>query len=132
MGKLTQQNAVLPVNDNIINIFAYKSDNFNVSIEVNDLVDGELTPFDFSGYTALMKVKRRRGDEDAFTVIAFDTSDGSIILDTGTITLVKDSDAFDSIRVGKYVYDIELTKTADSSVQSIISGSFIVEQDITT
>jgi phosphotransferase system HPr-like phosphotransfer protein len=103
-----------------LNFKCRRQDAFEKNLEVlND--DG--TPFDFTGYTALMQVRKKSGSE---VVIEFDSEDGSITLLEGEILIEKDSI---DVTSGSYVYDLQLT--SDGKRRTIITGNFVVTADLT-
>ncbi len=85
--------------------------------------------FDFTPYTGatlIVKVKA----QDAYSVLEFNTSDGSIVLGIdGVFSLVKTAQELANIKAGSFVYEMHLTSSTQLK-RSFISGNFIINQNI--
>ena len=92
----------------------------------NTLVD-----FDFSSFSAAT-LQVRIKPEAPFTVLDFDTDDGSIVLSTGaTFQLIKTATQLSVVRAGEYFYDMYLAN-ATYPKYAFLSGKFTITSNITT
>ena len=92
----------------------------------NTLVD-----FDFSSYSAATMQVRMKPDAP-FVVLQFSTSDGSIVLSTGsTFQLIKTAIELQNVRAGEYYYDMYLS-SAIYPKRAFLSGSFTIIPNIST
>ena len=92
----------------------------------NTLVD-----FDFSSYTAATLQVRMKPDAP-FVVLTFSTTDGSIVLSTGsTFQLIKTATQLATCRAGEYFYDMYLS-SATYPKRAFLSGQFTIMPNITT
>lgn len=105
---------------NILNLEATKGDFFEEDVEVLDFDD---LPFDFSGYTAKMEVRKQYGGP---VFLTFNTTDDSIELTEGNVRLYK---SVINLQPSTYAYDLKIT--ADGETQTLFKGSFIVYDSIT-
>jgi hypothetical protein len=109
----------------IANLLVDQGASFSSTITVfND--DDSL--FDTTGYTGASQIRKSYSSSSAsatFTVgFATDRATGEI-----TISLTPTQTA--ALEEGRYVYDVELTKTADSSVTRVIQGIVTVSPNAT-
>jgi hypothetical protein len=100
---------------------------FSSDVTVKD-TDG--SAFDLTGYTAAAKMAlgyaSTRTRTTISTAIASDATTGVI-----TISLTADqTSALDA--PARYVYDVEITKTSDSTVTRVIEGIITVSPNVTT
>jgi hypothetical protein len=100
---------------------------FSSDVTVKD-TDG--SAFDLTGYTAAAKMAlgyaSTRTRTTISTAIAGDATTGVI-----TISLTADqTSALDA--PARYVYDVEITKTSDSTVTRVIEGIITVSPNVTT
>ena len=100
---------------------------FNSDVTVKD-TNG--SAFDLTGYTAAAKMAlgyaSTRTRTTISTAIASDATTGVI-----TISLTADqTSALDA--PARYVYDVEITKTSDSTVTRVIEGIITVSHNVTT
>lgn len=103
-----------------VNFATKKGDSFSKSFEYLNEDD---TPFDFTGYTAKMEVRKKEGSE---VVEVFDTEDGSIALAEGEILLIKDEITG---AAGDYLCDFQLV--FEDSKSTLFTGNFKIYPDIT-
>ena len=99
---------------------------FSTDVTVSD-TDG--TAFNLTGYTAAAKMalgySSTRTRTSLTTAIASDPT-------TGVITLSLTADQTDSLEApARYVYDVEITKTSDSTVTRVIDGIITVNPSVT-
>jgi hypothetical protein len=92
----------------------------------NTLVD-----YDFSSFSAATLQVRIKPDAP-FVALEFNTSDGSIVLSTGTtFQLIKTATDLAKVRAGEYFYDMYLT-SALYPKYAFMSGQFTITTNITT
>jgi len=109
----------------------------NLKIEAGATFSSDVTvkdtngsAFDLTGYTAAAKMAlgyaSTRTRTTISTAIASDATTGVI-----TISLTADqTSALDA--PARYVYDVEITKTSDSTVTRVIEGIITVSPNVTT
>ena len=96
---------------------------FNSDVTVtND--DG--TVFDLTGHTA--SAKMAKGYASTHTRTAFTTA---IDTNTGIVTISLNADQTNALEEGRYVYDVEILKTSDSTVTRVIEGIITVYPSVT-
>jgi len=88
------------------------------------------TAFDLTGYTA--SAKMALGYASTRTRVSFTTAIASDAT-TGVITLSLTADQTNSLEApARYVYDIEILKTSDSTITRVIEGIITVSPSVTT
>jgi hypothetical protein len=100
---------------------------FSSDVTVTD-TDG--TAFNLTGYTASAKMAKgyasTRTRTALTTAIATDRS-------TGVITLSLTADQTNTLDApARYVYDVEITQTSDSTITRVIEGIITVSPSVTT
>ena len=100
---------------------------FSSDVTVSD-TDG--TAFDLTGYTAAAKMaKGYASTQTRVTITATINNDPT----TGVITLSLTADQTKALDApARYVYDVEITKTSDSTVTRVIEGLITISPDVTT
>lgn len=100
---------------------------FSSDVTVSD-VDG--TAFDLTGYTA--EAKMALGYESTKTRVTLTTTINGDPT-TGIITISLTADQTKVLEApARYVYDVEITKTSDSTVTRVIEGLVTVSPDVTS
>jgi len=100
---------------------------FSTDVTVTN-TDG--TAFDLTGYTA--SAKMALGYASTRTRVSFTTAIASDAT-TGVITLSLTADQTNSLEApARYVYDIEILKTSDSTITRVIEGIITVSPSVTT
>ena len=100
---------------------------FSSDVTVTD-TDG--TAFDLTGYTA--EAKMAQGYSSTRTRVSFTTSINGDPT-TGIITLALTADQTTTLDApSRYVYDVEITKTSDSTVTRVIEGIITISPNVTT
>jgi hypothetical protein len=109
------------------NLTIDKSATFSSDVTVLD-TDG--TAFDLTGYTAAAKMaKGYASTQTRVTLTTQINSDPT----TGIITISLTADQTKALDApARYVYDVEITKTSDSTVTRVIEGLITVSPDVTT
>ena len=104
-----------------------KGATFSSDVTVTD-TDG--TAFDLTGYTAAAKMALGYAStRTRVTLTKQINSDPT----TGTITISLTADQTKTLEApARYVYDVEITKTSDSTVTRVIEGIITVSPDVTT
>ena len=90
--------------------------------------DANNNAFDLTGYTA--EAKMAKGFQSTKTRTSI-TCTISADATTGVITLSLTADQTSNLEEGRYVYDLEITKTADSTVTRPIQGTVTVRPNVT-
>ena len=100
---------------------------FSSDVTVSD-TDG--TAFDLTGYTAAAKMaKGYASTQTRVNITATINNDPT----TGVITLSLTADQTKALDApARYVYDVEITKTSDSTVTRVIEGLITINPDVTT
>lgn len=94
------------------------------------VIDTDGTAFDLSGYTAAAKMAL--GYASTRTRVTL-TSSINADPTTGIITISLTADQTKNLEApARYVYDVEITKTSDSTVTRVIEGIITVSPDVTT
>lgn len=117
-----------------LNITARKGDTFRLSVTFKDNSGNAVG---VSDYTYRMQVRSSATDDTASGAIieisgdslsdGFDTSGGG-----GKVVINIPASKMSEVDGGKYVYDLEATNTADTSlVQTWLRGVFSVNEDVT-
>jgi hypothetical protein len=92
-------------------------DNYNFKMDIRD------SAFDDSVSGAIISISTT---QESPISNGFDTSGGS-----GNVIINISSSTMNGIDGGRYVYDLQATNTADSSVQTWLKGNFVVNEDVT-
>jgi len=104
-----------------------KGATFSSDVTVTD-TDG--TAFDLTGYTA--GAKMALGYASTRTRVTLTTTINGDPT-TGIITISLTADQTKTLEApARYVYDVEITKTSDSTVTRVIEGIITVSPDVTT
>ena len=94
------------------------------------VTNSDNTAFDLTGYTASAKLSQ--GYASTRTRTSFTTAIASDAT-TGIITLSLTPDQTSALEApARYVYDIEILKTSDSSITRVIEGIITVSPSVTT
>jgi len=97
---------------------------FNSDVTVTDNTGAV---FDLTGYTA--EAKMALGYSSTRTRVAMTTTIGSPL--TGVITLSLTADQTSALDApARYVYDIEITRTSDSTITRVIEGIITVHPQV--
>jgi len=100
---------------------------FSSDVTVSD-TDG--TAFDLTGYTAAAKMAKGYASTQTRVIITAAVNNDPT---TGVITLSLTADQTKALDApARYVYDVEITKTSDSTVTRVIEGLITVSPDVTT
>ena len=104
-----------------------RSATFSSDVTVTD-TDG--TAFDLTGYTAAAKMAKGYASTQTRVIITAAINNDPT---TGIITLSLTADQTKALDApARYVYDVEITKTSDSTVTRVIEGLITVSPDVTT
>ena len=77
--------------------------------------DGSI--FDLTGHTA--SAKMAKGYASTHTRTIFTTAINTV---TGVVTLSLNADQTNGLEEGRYVYDVEILKTSDSTITRVVEG----------
>lgn len=114
------------------NIYCEQGSTFSrfMTIEVPDEVDPEITtPYDLTGYTARMQVRRTVDNPDLMAELT--TENGLIIINgaAGTIELMMPANMTASLSTNG-VYDLEII-SASGGVSRVVQGTFTLNPEVT-
>ncbi len=113
------------------NIECYAGDNFTTTITFQvDNGSGSYTPADFTGASARMQIKRRRGDASALLTLASPSS-GLSFPTTSSIKIEITSAQTADLAGLDLLYDLQITDSL-GDVRTYLSGFFITKQQVTT
>ena len=94
------------------------------------VLDTDGTAFDLTGYTAVAKMAKGYASTQTRVIITAAVNNDPT---TGLITLSLTADQTKNLDApARYVYDVEITKTSDSTVTRVIEGLITVSPDVTT
>lgn len=107
------------------NIVAEQGATFNLNFTVQ--TDG--TPWNFTGYTAAMQVKR--STSSATTLLNLSSATGAITMNSsGEVGVTVSATTMSDVPAGRWVYDIEFTSPSNE-VTRLLEGRFIVTAEVT-
>jgi len=111
------------------NLVCEQATTFNFQFVVQDNVDGTVTPWNLSGYSATMTIRPFVGATT--TTLVASTANGRIVLggDQGRVTVTIDATTTGGITAARYSYDLILT--IGTTVTRILEGRFIVTGAVT-
>ena len=104
------------------NIVADQGATFNLNFTVQ--TDG--TPWNLTGYTFAMQVRRSSNDANILLNLTSATMNS-----VGQVSVTVSSATMNNIPAGRWVYDIELTAGPGGQVTRILEGRFIVKAQVT-
>lgn len=105
------------------NIVIDQGTDFSATVNVSGS-DG-VNPFDLTGYTVAAQMRKNYASSSAST---FGTSHAG---NTGVITLTMDNANTAGLEPGRYLYDVEITKTSDGEITRVVEGIVTVTPGIT-
>lgn len=107
-----------------------KDRNLDVEI-IAEIYSGDtyVTTFEFSPYSAAtLMVKQKQ--QDNYSILRFDTQDGSIVLDnTGVFKLVKTAYDLSRVKAGIFYYDMYLSGSPGVK-RAFLHGKFTINQNV--
>jgi hypothetical protein len=107
----------------VYNLAIDQGTDFSTTIEVSDNTGSAR---DLTGYTGRAQIRRsyHSVSNTAFTVSINNPAEGEVIVSlTNAVTA--------NLRYGRYVYDVELVKTSDGTVERILEGVVTVYPEVT-
>lgn len=107
----------------VYNLAVDQGTDFSTTIDVNDDTGSAR---DLSGYTARAQLRRsyHSVSNTAFTITINNPSEGEVVISLSNAVT-------SNLRYGRYVYDVELVKTSDSTVERILEGIITVYPEVT-
>lgn len=107
----------------VYNLAIDQGTDFSTTIEVNDDTGSDR---DLTGYTGRAQLRRsyHSVSNTAFTVTIDNPSEGEVVLSLSNAITA-------NLRYGRYVYDVELVKTSDGTVERILEGVVTVYPEVT-
>lgn len=106
-----------------LNLSINTSTNFSQTFT---LTDDEGAALNLSEYSYASQIRKH---PNSSTAVSFATT--ALTPSTGQLTISLDPSDTADLKPGRYVYDIVLTKTADSTKTRVLQGSVIVSKTIT-
>lgn len=106
-----------------LNLSINTSTNFSQTFTLTDDEGGALN---LSEYTYASQIRKH---PNSSTAVSFTTA--ALTPANGELTISLDPSDTADLKPGRYVYDIVLTKTADSTKTRVLQGSVIVSKTIT-
>jgi hypothetical protein len=113
-----------------VDIVCRKGNTFNLELLIKDALGVVIDVSTPTMYTFKMEV--RETDTSAATII--DTSAAGFIItgtNLGVVEIKTTAAIMAAVNAGLFVYDLQATKTSDSSVQTWLYGTFRVNEDVT-
>src|SRR6056300_1223972 len=111
----------------IANLIIDQGATFSTDVTVKDN-DGNA--FDLTGYTASAKMAKGYASTRTRTIITTSINSDPT---TGVIVLSLTADQTNNLEAAaRYVYDIEITRTSDSTVTRVIEGIITISPSVTT
>jgi hypothetical protein len=106
------------------NIVAKKGTTFRLPMTVR--TDG--TPWNLTGYSARMQV--RRSANDSVKLLDLVSPTNITLNSSGQIVVNATATAMTAVPAGRYVYDLEV-ESAGGEVTSLLEGRFVVKPEVT-
>lgn len=94
---------------------------------INLLMPDGVMNRDITGYTLSSQLRRHWKSATSPAAITITVLDAS----TGNIQLELSAAQTSALKSGKYVYDVELTKTDTAKVERVIQGVFTIRPEVT-
>lgn len=111
-----------------MNIKQYKGTNKTLPVTITKTVDGVTTPFDLTGYTATLTVKKSKNDTDAQALFQ-----KVVTVHTDAVNGVTqfEVDAVDTTAMDfcDYVFDIQIEK--GSIIKTVYVGHWEIQEKVT-
>jgi hypothetical protein len=105
------------------NLSVDQGSTFSVEIDVTD-ADGDA--LNLAGYTAEGQIRKTYSSS---TSTSFQSSISNVT--GGTVKIELSATATNGMKAGRYVYDVEITKTTTSEVTRIVEGQIEVRPGVT-
>lgn len=107
----------------VYNLAIDQGTDFSTTIEVNDDTGSDRN---LTGYTGRAQLRRsyHSVSNTAFTVTIDNPTEGEVILSLSNAITA-------NLKYGRYVYDVELVKTSDGTVERILEGVVTVYPEVT-
>jgi hypothetical protein len=112
------------------NLVCDQATTFNFQFQVQNNVNGAITPWNLTGYTGTMTVRPFVG-ANTTTVVA-STANGRMTFDAlnGRVTVTIAASVTEDIVAGRYAYDLVLD--SGTTVTRVLEGKFVVTGAVTT
>ena len=108
----------------ISNLTIDQGASFKAEIDVKD-ADGDA--LDLTGFTGAGQMRKTYASSTATNFTVEFKSPRT----TGTLTISLTATQTNAIKAGRYVYDVEITKTADAEVTRVVEGQIDVTPGVT-
>jgi len=91
-----------------------------------DVTDSSGDPLDLAGYTVAGQLRKTYSSttSTSFTSSVFSASGGVVKIELNATTT-------NALKAGRYVYDVEITKTSTSEITRIVEGQLEVRPGVT-
>ena len=107
----------------LANLFIDQGTDYTITIDTTDSA-GEI--LDLTGYTAASQIRKTYSSSNATQTFAT-----SINASAGQVTLSLTDTQTNAMEAGRYVYDVEITKTSTSEITRIVEGQVEVRPGVT-
>ena len=109
----------------------YQGDDHAWPIAVKRRIDESTTgPFDLTGHTLTAHIREGTADADDTVEAAF-TFDINDDPTTGEFVMHLSSEASEALDLTRYKWDLQLTRTVDDYVTTLLYGTVVVSKEIT-
>ena len=112
------------------NLICDQATTFNFQFQIQNNINGAITPWNLTGYTGTMTVRPFVGAST--TTVVASTANGYMTFDAlnGRVTVTIPASVTEDISASRYAYDLVLTSGA--VVTRILEGKFVVTGAVTT
>lgn len=107
----------------LANLFIDQGTDYSITIDTTDSA-GEI--LDLTGYTAASQIRKTYSSANATQTFAT-----SINASAGQVTLTLSDTQTNAMEAGRYVYDLNITKTSTSETTRVVEGQVILTPGVT-
>ena len=107
----------------IANLYIDQGTDYSITVDCTDSA-GEV--LDLTGYTAAAQMRKTYSSSTISATFAT-----SINASAGQVTLTLTDTQTSGLESGRYVYDLNITKTSDSSITRVVEGQAILTPGVT-
>ena len=107
----------------IANLYIDQGTDYSITVDCTDSA-GEV--LDLTGYTAAAQMRKTYSSSTVSATFAT-----AINASAGQVTLTLTDTQTNALDSGRYVYDLNITKTSDSSITRVVEGQAILTPGVT-